>query len=78
MNQAASGRDGLALLFHGVLVLARYLAFRVVATFLARLDWAAMFAMVPDPVQGRLARPIGRPAAAAATTGLAAISPRTQ
>jgi predicted PurR-regulated permease PerM len=76
MNQAGFERGRfLGVLFYGVFLLARYLAFRVVAPFPAPLDWAAMFAMVRDPVQERLARPSGGPAPAAATTGLAAISP---
>jgi predicted PurR-regulated permease PerM len=79
MNQAGSerGRPGLVL-FYGVLLLAGSLAFRAVAPFLARLGWAAVFPMVLDPVQGRLAPRIGRPWAAAATTVLAAISPRSR
>jgi predicted PurR-regulated permease PerM len=61
-----------------VLLLAGRLAVRAVAPFLAPPGWAAAFAMVLDPVQGRLARRVGRPQAAAATTVLAAISPRSR
>jgi predicted PurR-regulated permease PerM len=78
MNQPGSERDRFVLLlFYGVLLLAGYLAFRVVARFLAPLGWAAVFAMVLDPVHGRLARRIGRPRAASATTVLAAITATT-
>ncbi len=74
MNQAASERDRFVLvLVDGVLLPAGYLDLRVVAPFLAPIGWAAVCAMVLDPVQGRLARRTGRPRAAAATTVLAAI-----
>ena len=61
MNNAGSERDRFVLvLFYGVLLLAGYLAFRVVAPFLAPLGWAAVFAMVLNPVQARLERRIGK------------------
>ena len=50
MNHAGSQRDRFVLvLFYGVLLLAGYLAFRIVAPFLAALGWAAVFAMVLNP-----------------------------
>jgi predicted PurR-regulated permease PerM len=74
MNNAGSERDRFVLvLFYGVLLLAGYLAFRVVAPFLAPLAWAAVFAMVLNPVHARLARGVGGPRAAVATSVLAFI-----
>jgi len=74
MNHAGSERDRFVLvLFYGVLLLAGYLAFRVVAPFLAPLGWAAVFAMVLNPVHARLASRVGRSRAAAATTVLAVV-----
>ena len=54
-----------------MLLLAGYLTFRVVAPFLAPLGWAAVFAMVLNPVHASLARRIGEPRAATVTTVLA-------
>jgi predicted PurR-regulated permease PerM len=74
MNDRGSERDRfLVVLFYGVLLLAGYLAFSVVAPFLAPLAWAAVFAMVLYPVQARLASRVGTPRAAVATTLLAAV-----
>ena len=74
MNDAGSERDRfLLVLFYGVLLLAGYLAFSVVAPFLEPLAWAAVFAMVLNPVQARLEARIGTTRAAAATTVLAAV-----
>jgi predicted PurR-regulated permease PerM len=73
MAHESSERDRfLLVLFYGVLLLAGYLAIRVVAPFLAPLGWAAVFAMVLDPVQVRLVSRIGKPRAVVATTLLAA------
>ena len=72
MNQAGSERDRfLLVLFYGVLLLIGYLAFRVVGPFLAPLGWAAVFAMVLNPVQARLEARAGKTKAAAGTTVLA-------
>ena len=74
MNHAGSERDRFVLvLFYGVLLLAGYLAFRVVAPFLAPLGWAAVFAMVLNPVQARLQPRVGTARAATLTTLLAAL-----
>jgi hypothetical protein len=52
MNHEGSERERfLLVLFYGVLLLIGYLAFRVVGPFLAPLVWAAVFAMVLNPVQ---------------------------
>ena len=75
MSSAGSERERFVLvLFYGMLRPAGYLDLLVVAPFLAPIGWAAVFAMVLDPVQGRLARRTGRPRAAAATTVLAAFT----
>jgi len=72
MNHAGSERERFVLvLFYGVLLLAGYLAFRIVAPFLAALGWAAVFAMVLNPIQARVEARLGRPRAAAAVTILA-------
>jgi predicted PurR-regulated permease PerM len=72
MNHEGSERERFVLvLFYGVLLLVGYLAFRVVGPFLAPLGWAAVFAMVLNPVQARLEFRVGKPRAAAATTLLA-------
>jgi len=72
MNHAGSERDRfLLVLFYGVLLLAGYLAFKIVAPFLAALGWAAVFAMVLNPIQARVEARLGRPRAAAAVTTLA-------
>lgn len=74
MGHEGSERDRfLRVLFYAILLLAGFLAFSVVKPFLAPLGWAAVFAMVLDPVQARLASRVGRPRAAVATTLLAAI-----
>jgi len=74
MNQAGVERDRfLLVLFYGVVLLTGYLAFTVVAPFLAALAWAGVFAMVLNPVQARLARRMGVTCAAAVMTALAAI-----
>jgi predicted PurR-regulated permease PerM len=74
MNTAGSERDRFVLvLFYGVLLLTGYLAFSVVAPFLAPLGWAAVFAMVLNPVQARLEPRVGKPRAATLTTLLAAL-----
>ena len=74
MNQAGSERDRFVLvLFYGVLLLTGYLAFSVVAPFLAPLGWAAVFAMVLNPVQARLEHRVSKPRAATLTTLLAAL-----
>ena len=72
MNHGGSERDRFVLvLFYGVLLLAVYLALRIVAPFLAPLGWAAVFAMVLNPVHARLESRIGNARAAGATTVLA-------
>ena len=72
MNHSGSERDRFVLvLFYGVLLLAGYLALRIVAPFLAPLGWAAVFAMVLNPVQARVEARIGEPRAAVAVTLLA-------
>jgi predicted PurR-regulated permease PerM len=72
MNHAGSERDRFVLvLFYGVLLLAGYLAVRIVAPFLAPLGWAAVFAMVLNPVHARLEGRIGNARAAGVTTVLA-------
>jgi predicted PurR-regulated permease PerM len=74
MHNSGSERDRfLLVLFYGVLLLAGYLAFRIIAPFLAPLGWAAVVAMVLDPVKARVESRLGPPRAAAATTVLAAI-----
>ena len=74
MNTAGSERDRFVLvLFYGVLLLTGYLAFSVVAPFLAPLGWAAVFAMVLNPVQARLEHRVSKPRAATLTTLLAAL-----
>ncbi len=74
MNNGGSERDRFVLvLFYGVLLLAGYLAFRIVAPFLAPLGWAAVFAMVLNPVHERLEGRIGNARAAGATTVLAVV-----
>jgi predicted PurR-regulated permease PerM len=73
MNHAGSERDRfLLVLFFGVVLLAGYLAFRIIAPFLAPLAWASVFAMVLNPVQARVEARIGKPRAAVAVTLLAA------
>jgi predicted PurR-regulated permease PerM len=72
MNNAGSERDRFVLvLFYGVLLLAGYLALRIIAPFLAPLGWAAVFAMVLNPVQARVEARLGGPRAAVAVTLLA-------
>jgi predicted PurR-regulated permease PerM len=72
MYNASSERDRFVLvLFYGVLLLAGFLAFRIVAPFLAPLGWGAVFAMVLNPVHARLEGRIGNARAAGATTVLA-------
>ena len=72
MDNERSEHDRFVLvLFYGVLLLAGYLTFRVVAPFLAPLGWAAVFAMVLNPIHASLARRTGEPRAATVTTVLA-------
>ncbi|MFO7692756.1 MAG: AI-2E family transporter [Vicinamibacterales bacterium] len=72
MNHAGSERDRFVLvLFYGVLLLTGYLAFRIVGPFLAPLGWAAVFAMVLNPIHASLARRQGEPRASTVTTVLA-------
>jgi predicted PurR-regulated permease PerM len=74
MNTAGAERDRfLLVLFYGVLLLVGYLAFQIVGPFLAPLGWAAVFAMVLNPVQARLQVRVGKPRAATLTTLLAAL-----
>ena len=56
------------ILFYTLVVLIGYLAFEVVGPFLVPLAWAAILAMVVNPVRGRLAKRIGGTAASVATT----------
>jgi predicted PurR-regulated permease PerM len=73
MNHTGSERDRFILvLFYGVLLLTGYLAFRIIAPFLAPLGWAAVFAMVLYPVKARLAGRLGQARASTATTVFAA------
>ncbi|MEW5982357.1 MAG: AI-2E family transporter [Acidobacteriota bacterium] len=60
-------------LFYAVVLLVGYLGFRIFSPFLAPLVWAAVFAMVLNPVQEGLARRMGLNASAAVTTVLAAV-----
>jgi predicted PurR-regulated permease PerM len=72
MDSAGSERDRFVLvLFYGVLLLAGYLAFRIVTPFLAPFGWAAVFAMVLNPVQVRVEARVGKSRAAVAVTLLA-------
>lgn len=74
MDNSGTERDRfLIVIFYGVLLLIGYLAFRIVAPFLAALAWAAVFGMVLDPVQARLDARLGPGRAAALTTLLAAL-----
>lgn len=60
-------------LFYAIVLLAGYLGFRILSPFLAPLVWAAVFAMVLNPIQEWLSRRMGLAASAAATTVLAAV-----
>ncbi len=60
-------------LFYAVVLAVGYLAFRVVAPFLAAMAWAAVFAMVLSPIAARIERRLGVTASAAATTVLAGL-----
>ena len=72
MDNSGTERDRfLLVIFYGVLLLAGYLALKIVAPFLAALGWAAVFAMVLNPIQARVEARIGTPRAAAAVTILA-------
>jgi predicted PurR-regulated permease PerM len=74
MNTAGSERERfLLVIFYTVLLLAGYLTFLVVEPFLSPLAWAAVFAMVLNPIQARLARRIGATGGAVVTALLAAI-----
>ncbi len=60
-------------LFYAIVLLAGYLGFRIFSPFLAPLVWAAVFAMVLNPIQEWLERRMGPGASAAVTTVLAAV-----
>lgn len=74
MTQDESERERFALvLFYAVVLMVGYLAFQVVAPFFAPLVWAAVFAMVLDPIRSRLAPRLGDVGAATVTSLLSAI-----
>lgn len=60
-------------LFYGIVLLAGYLGFRIFSPFLAPLVWAAVFAMVLNPIQEQIERRSSPGASAAITTVLAAV-----
>ena len=60
------------LLFYAVVLLVGYLAFQVVAPFLAALAWASVFAMVLSPVASRHDRRVNTTTSATITTHTAA------
>jgi predicted PurR-regulated permease PerM len=69
---ADTERDRFArVIFYAVVVLAGYLAFRVIAPFLAPLGWAAVFALLLQPVYTRLTRRLKPGLASLVTTLLA-------
>jgi predicted PurR-regulated permease PerM len=61
------------LLFYGIVLLVAYLAFSVIAPFLAPLAWAAIFALTLNPLYRRLLPRLGSFGAALATTITAAV-----
>lgn len=61
------------LLFYAMVLLVGYLAFQVVAPFLAALGWASVFAMVLSPIATRLDRRISTTMSATITTLTAAV-----
>jgi predicted PurR-regulated permease PerM len=70
---ADTERDRFArVIFYAFVLLAGYLAFRVIAPFLAPLGWAAVFGMMLNPVYRRLTPRLKPGLAALATTLLAA------
>ena len=72
MYHAASERERFArVLFYVVVLAVGYLAFQVVAPFLAAMEWAAVFAMVLSPINAWLERRL-RPAGAAASSAVVA------
>lgn len=73
MSTSETERDRFArVAFYAVVLLIGYLAFQIVGPFLQPLIWAAVFAMVLFPLQERIERRLGRPAAAAAATTVVA------
>jgi len=65
-------RDRFArVIFYAVVLLAGYLAFQVIAPFLAPLGWAAVFALLLQPVYARLTRRLKPGLASLVTTLLA-------
>jgi len=69
---ADTERDRFArVIFYVVVLLAGYLAFRVIAPFLAPLGWAAVFALLLQPVYARLTRRLKPGLASLVTTLLA-------
>jgi predicted PurR-regulated permease PerM len=69
---ADTERDRFArVIFYAVVLLAGYLAFRVIAPFLAPLGWAAVFALLLQPVYTRLTRRLKPGLASLVTTLLA-------
>lgn len=60
-------------LFYAVVLAVGYLAFRVVAPFLASMGWAAVLAMVLSPLAARLERRVGVTVAATVTTIVAGL-----
>lgn len=70
---ADTERDRFArVIFYAVVLLAGYLAFKVISPFLTSLGWAAVFALLLQPVHGRLARRLKPGLASLVTTLLAA------
>jgi predicted PurR-regulated permease PerM len=61
------------LLFYGIVLLVAYLAYSVIEPFLAPLAWAAIFALIFNPLRRRLQTRLGPTKAALATTITAAV-----
>ena len=74
MNPTEFERERFArLLFYAIVLAVGYLAFKVVAPFLAPMAWAAVIAMLMAPLTSVLERRVNRTAAATLTTILAAL-----
>jgi len=61
------------LLFHGILILVGYLAYKVTSPFLGPLAWAAIFALTLSPLHVRFALRFGNARAALLTTLITAV-----
>lgn len=74
MDPSESERERFArVLFYAVVLAVGFMAFKVVAPFLAPMAWAAVFAMLMAPLATFLQRRLNRTAAATLTTILAAL-----